>query len=502
MPPSHGSEPASQRPRSTLRALAPLFAILGEARVSLGVLIALGIARHLLRLVPTLAIGLAVDHVASARAGATLVAVVSLLCVAAAIETVFAATQQRLHAAIRAHLAARAGAAGPRRRARHAAALDLLVAATTAPPAMLAMLAALATASGRVAALALVLLVLQAATTAIAGRVLGRLSAILHGAERSTEACNADALTIARVLRAGARGRARRHERHRARLARLVEARREQAGRVSGLIGRIGFALLLGLGCLEAMSAAITPGALIATMLVFRQMQGLADGLGAHWLRAVETAAEPASDAGTQVATRKPRPPAIELVPGEFVAVIGGTAAGKSLLLRGLVERADAGGAKRTAWVEQHPRLCDATIAQLLGLARETRDTRDEARLRDALSVSLLAQTLPRLSAGLGHRCGPQGESLSAGMRGLVALAAALCRGPRLLVLDALPDTLEPALRGALLASLQAWRRDGRSLVVATSVGSWIAAADRVVLVEDGRVRADLRARRAAPHAA
>ena len=118
------------------------------------------------------------------------------------------------------------------------------------------------------------------------------------------------------------------------------------------------------------------------------------------------------------------------------------------------------------------------------------------------MRVSLLAQVLPRLPAGLGHRCGRQGESLSAGMRGLVALAAALSRSPRLLVLDALPDALEPALRGALLASLQRWRRDGRSLVVATSVGSWIAAADRVVLVEDGRVRADLRAQHAPSHAA
>jgi ABC-type bacteriocin/lantibiotic exporter with double-glycine peptidase domain len=500
VPPSWKSDRASPRPSATLAALAPLLAILVEARASLGALIALGVARHLLRLVPTLAIGLAVDHVASARAGATLVAVVSLLCLAAAIETGFAGAQQRLHAALRAHLAATAAAfepIGARQRARHGAALDLLVGATTAPPAMLAMLAALAMASGRLAALACGLLAVQAATTTITGRVLRRLATRLRTAERSSEEAHADAPTIARVLRAGARARARRRERHRARLARRVEAWREKSGRMTALIGRIGFALVLGLGCLAAMSAAITPGALIAVMLVLRQLQGLADGLGATWLRAVETAADPAPH--PEPAPRRPPAPTIELVPGEFVAVVGGTAAGKSLLLRGLIARASATGATRTAWVEQHPRLCDMTIAEVLRLAQPRRD---EARLREALRVSQLARALRHLPAGLAQRCGAQGESLSAGARALVALAAALCRAPRLLVLDALPDALDPGLRAPLLAALQDWRRDGRSLVVATSVGSWIAAADRVVLVEDGRVRADLRPRRAAPRAA
>lgn len=492
MKPSPTSLARHTRGSGTLRVLAPAFAALLQVRASLAALLGLGLARHLLRLVPTLAIGLAVDHVASARAGATLVTVVTLLCLAAAIEAVFAEAQQRLHTGLRTHLAARAPRTDRRLRTRHGAALDLLATAATAPPAMLAMIAALALASGRLAILATALLAGQAIATAWAGSGLGRSAARLRSAERAGELWAADSSTIAEALRAGARARARRLEARRARIAQITEARRDAAARGRALLDRVGFAGTLGLACLDAMNAAITPGALIAVMLVLRQLQSLADGLTASWLRAVEAAAEPAINAGT--ASRRPaRATTIDLVPGEFVVIVGGTAAGKSQLLRAVVERARAAAppAPRIGVVEQHPRLCDATIAEVLRLAGRAFGA---PALRHAIEVSQLARAIRRLPLGLDQPCGPRGEALSAGTRQLVALAGALAADPILLVLDATPDALEPELRAALLRALQVWR-PGRMLVVATAVESWITAADRVVVVEVGRVRADLRPR-------
>ena len=98
---------------------------------------------------------------------------------------------------------------------------------------------------------------------------------------------------------------------------------------------------------------------------------------------------------------------------------------------------------------------------------------------------------------GLDQGCGARGEALPAGIRHLVALAAALARDPRILVLDALPDALDAPLRATVLAGLLSWRDATRSLVVATASPGWIAAADRIVVLEHGRVRADFRPRAA-----
>jgi ABC-type bacteriocin/lantibiotic exporter with double-glycine peptidase domain len=478
---------------STLESHARALRSLLRARGDVAWLVALGIARHLLRLGPTLAIGLAIDRVASTRAMATLGAIVSALCVIALVETLFAAAHQRLRAGMTRRLAATTDGAGHRVAAGHAACVDLIASFGAAPPAVLGMVAAIALASGRLAAVVAALLIAQAAIAAAASPARGRIARALHAAERAATAARSEASVGPRLglFLPSARRYARRREAARARLAALLERHRAAAGNAEALVERIGFAAVLAVASIEVMVASITPGALIATMLVLRQLQGLVDGMGRAWLRAVETAPHAERDApGT--AQRMQSISRLDVAPGEFVVVVGVTGAGKSTLLRTLVERHRQAGqtSRAIAWVEQQPLLCDRSIADALRLAAPRADA---SRIARALQVSQLAPLLRRLPAGADHPCGPHGEGLPAGMRHLVALAAALAREPRILVLDALPEALDAQLRQALLAALQAWRSDTRSLVVATASPSWVAAADRIVLLERGRVRADIR---------
>jgi ABC-type multidrug transport system fused ATPase/permease subunit len=94
------------------------------------------------------------------------------------------------------------------------------------------------------------------------------------------------------------------------------------------------------------------------------------------------------------------------------------------------------------------------------------------------------------LPAGLDTRIGERGMSLSGGQRQRLALARALVRRPRLLVLDDATSAVDSRVEAAILAGLRE-HADGSApatvLVVAYRKAT-IALADEVVYIEHGRV--------------
>jgi ATP-binding cassette, subfamily B, bacterial len=189
------------------------------------------------------------------------------------------------------------------------------------------------------------------------------------------------------------------------------------------------------------------------------------------------------------------------LAPGRTVAVVGPTGSGKSTLVSLLSRLVDpASGAvlldgtdlrelrqgavpRHVAVVSQTTFLFDDTIRGNVTLGL---DVDDEAIWR-ALALAQADGFVRRLPQGLDTQLGERGHSLSGGQRQRIALARALVRQPRLLVLDDATSSVDPAVEQAILGGL----RDAdlaSTVVVVAYRRATIALADEVVYVEHGRV--------------
>jgi len=180
----------------------------------------------------------------------------------------------------------------------------------------------------------------------------------------------------------------------------------------------------------------------------------------------------------------------LDLVPGEFVAVLGASGSGKSTLLRalaGLDHEVDGAGLVRTpdevSVIFQDSRLLPwARIGDNVTLGLDRGDT---ARL----AAAALAEV------GLGGRERAWPNQLSGGEQQRVALARSLVREPALLLADEPFGALDALTRlrmHALLRDLHARHRPA-VLLVTHDVDEAVALADRVLVLQDGRVVADRR---------
>ncbi|TYB44706.1 ABC transporter ATP-binding protein [Actinomadura chibensis] len=190
--------------------------------------------------------------------------------------------------------------------------------------------------------------------------------------------------------------------------------------------------------------------------------------------------------------------------PGRTIAVVGPTGSGKStltsLLVR-LVDPADGavlldgvdlrdvrrgGVAETAALVPQQTFLFDDTVRGNVTLGLDVPDERVWEALRLAQAEGFVAA----LDAGLDTRVGERGATLSGGQRQRLALARALVRRPRLLVLDDATSSVDPQVEARILQGLREARSGDATVVVVAYRKATIALADEVVYLEHGRVAA------------
>ncbi len=184
----------------------------------------------------------------------------------------------------------------------------------------------------------------------------------------------------------------------------------------------------------------------------------------------------------------------LEIAPGEFVAIVGRSGCGKSTLLRLVagLERPTTGGV-----------LLDE--APLRKLNQSARVMFQDARLllwkRVLENVGLGLQQNWRQKAtwalqevGLAERAGDWPAVLSGGQRQRVALARALVSEPRLLLLDEPLGALDALTRIEMQRLIEnLWQEQQfTALLITHDVEEAVVLADRVVLIEEGRIALDL----------
>lgn len=180
--------------------------------------------------------------------------------------------------------------------------------------------------------------------------------------------------------------------------------------------------------------------------------------------------------------------------PGELVLLVGRVGSGKSSLLRALAGLLDHTGAirwngqivddpaqlrpPRIAWVGQTPRVLSGTWAENITLDHPDRDA------RSAATAAQLGPDLER-SGGLGSRIGQRGVRLSGGQVQRLALARAVATGSQVILADDVSSALDATTELELWTDM---RRRRVTVIGATSKRSALAAADRVIVLDGGRV--------------
>lgn len=192
----------------------------------------------------------------------------------------------------------------------------------------------------------------------------------------------------------------------------------------------------------------------------------------------------------------------LDVTAGEAVAIVGATGSGKTTVAR-LIPRfydVDAGSVtidgvdvrainvrrlrRSIGIVFEDTFLFSDTVRENIAFADPDAD---DATVRAAARLAGASTFIEALPDGYRTVIGEQGFSLSGGQRQRIAIARAVLASPRVLILDDATSSVDPTKEHEIRAALQEVMR-GRTTIIIAHRPATIALADRVVLVQDGKV--------------
>jgi len=192
----------------------------------------------------------------------------------------------------------------------------------------------------------------------------------------------------------------------------------------------------------------------------------------------------------------------LEVAPGEVVAFVGRTGTGKSTLMdlalrfhdptRGAIEidgidlrsYARRSFLDHVAVVSQEPFLFDVSVAENIRYGR--RDATDD-EIRAAARAASADEFVRALPEGYATTVGEFGLRLSGGQRQRLTIARAILADPAILIFDEATSALDAKTEAAVQEAIESLRGERTIFLVAHRL-STIRRADRIVVLEDGRI--------------
>jgi ABC-type multidrug transport system fused ATPase/permease subunit len=209
---------------------------------------------------------------------------------------------------------------------------------------------------------------------------------------------------------------------------------------------------------------------------------------------------------GYEPSTRTLLIPSLRIAAGEKIAIAGENGAGKSTLARlvtrlydirsgsiriGGIDIRDIGLKelrRQVCYLPRDPILFEGSLASNL---RFVRPGASDGELLEAIELTDLASAITALPAGLHQRLGPDACQLSGGQRQRLAIARALLKRPRILILDEATSCLDPAAEALILHNVVRYLPTS-TLIVVSHRSSTLSDFTRVLVLSSGRIAADL----------
>jgi ATP-binding cassette subfamily B protein len=192
----------------------------------------------------------------------------------------------------------------------------------------------------------------------------------------------------------------------------------------------------------------------------------------------------------------------LEIAAGETVAVVGHTGSGKSTLARLIPRLMDPSEGsvyldgvdlracspselrRHIGFVPQETFLFSATLADNIAFGVENAT---EEEIRRAAELAGLAPDVAGFPSGYQTMVGERGITLSGGQKQRTAIARAIIRNPRILILDDALSSVDTLTEERILAGL-AGVMEGRTTILISHRVSTVRQADRIVVLDHGRI--------------
>lgn len=194
----------------------------------------------------------------------------------------------------------------------------------------------------------------------------------------------------------------------------------------------------------------------------------------------------------------------IDILPGQFCALVGPSGAGKSTILtllerfysptygdieldgRVTFEDGDTSFRDRIALVPQDNALFDDTVRFNIGIGAPPNQEASDEEIEAACKLANIHDTIAALPDGYDTRCGPNGDRFSGGQKQRLSIARALVRKPNLLLLDEPTSALDAESEVHFQDTLDKISSKMTIIAIAHRLHT-IMKAQVIFLIEDGR---------------